>query len=608
MINNFFSFLTVITIGAVTVLAQTTMQPATMEPAGTPSPAVTTQKNDFPLATRANFKTRLPKDKHSKNKKAQEKYLEGEIAKENENFKEARDAFRQAVELDPDFYAAHELFITMSGFVKLQEQDPKTLLPGQRNPLGLKTRATPYGAGPAADELIPLYQSWTAKYPKKAAVHWGLGQCTLKYNDAQALAAAEASFRQALAIDSKFAPAYKGLAMIGLLSRNETKNRENLALAYKFDNSVERGYEYAQSLGQSDPQLKKEIVDDILKRFPTSKQAFFALNDLAYSSTNDGDRAKYFEKMWRMFPEERAISVLLNMEQLFGLWLNTKPEMALELAQDMVKRFPKDKYPNFNNWENLEKYQKAFVAAKKAVAEKKYDEAVAILKSNPAPRASLDQTSYFMLKATAESKGDEQAAYDLLLKNAVGKYNVNFNKALYAFGAKVGKTQPQMDDEMWNLRVASAKVFKDFQLIRHDNDQPVKLSDFRGKVVFVSFWFPGCGPCIAEFPYLRAAKEKFGPQGYEMLFINIVQKDDPQALPVLGQHKMNVISLKIPEDKWAVKEYGVSGAPTNFLIDGEGRILFMPKVNNQAEVRDFEAQIEMLLNRAKMSSAATTNK
>jgi hypothetical protein len=93
-----------------------------------------------------------------------------------------------------------------------------------------------------------------------------------------------------------------------------------------------------------------------------------------------------------------------------------------------------------------------------------------------------------------------------------------------------------------------------------------------------------------------------------MLFINIVQKDDPQALPVLGQHKMNVISLKIPEDKWAVKEYGVSGAPTNFLIDGEGRILFMPKVNNQAEVRDFEAQIEMLLNRAKMSSAATTNK
>jgi thiol-disulfide isomerase/thioredoxin len=44
------------------------------------------------------------------------------------------------------------------------------------------------------------------------------------------------------------------------------------------------------------------------------------------------------------------------------------------------------------------------------------------------------------------------------------------------------------------------------------NGKPVKLSDFKGKVVLLNFWATWCTACLAEIPELVALKEKMGPQ------------------------------------------------------------------------------------------------
>jgi len=50
--------------------------------------------------------------------------------------------------------------------------------------------------------------------------------------------------------------------------------------------------------------------------------------------------------------------------------------------------------------------------------------------------------------------------------------------------------------------------------------RPRQLSDFRGKYVLLDFWGTWCGPCLAEFPTLRTARERFADRGFEILGID----------------------------------------------------------------------------------------
>ncbi len=47
-----------------------------------------------------------------------------------------------------------------------------------------------------------------------------------------------------------------------------------------------------------------------------------------------------------------------------------------------------------------------------------------------------------------------------------------------------------------------------------------QLADFRGKYVPLDFWGTWCGPCLAEFPTLRTARERFADRGFEILGID----------------------------------------------------------------------------------------
>ena len=50
---------------------------------------------------------------------------------------------------------------------------------------------------------------------------------------------------------------------------------------------------------------------------------------------------------------------------------------------------------------------------------------------------------------------------------------------------------------------------------------PVRLSDFKGKTIFLNFWATWCGPCIEEMPSLEAMARELAPEGLVVLAVSV---------------------------------------------------------------------------------------
>lgn len=100
-----------------------------------------------------------------------------------------------------------------------------------------------------------------------------------------------------------------------------------------------------------------------------------------------------------------------------------------------------------------------------------------------------------------------------------------------------------------------------------------RLSDFRGRYVLLNVWYPGCGPCETQFPYLRAAAERFGRTDLVILGLTL-------GYPLKGSLKS--ASPGVPP-AWIIAAprtvqplndelFQIDPTPTSILLDREGRV------------------------------------
>jgi peroxiredoxin len=101
----------------------------------------------------------------------------------------------------------------------------------------------------------------------------------------------------------------------------------------------------------------------------------------------------------------------------------------------------------------------------------------------------------------------------------------------------------------------------------------VKLSDYRGKVVFLNIWATWCGPCREEMPFMEALYQRLKGRQFEMLAISIDRGGKETVGSFVSKYGLRFPVLLDPESK-TYKLYGLTGVPETFIIDRKGIILY----------------------------------
>ena len=122
-------------------------------------------------------------------------------------------------------------------------------------------------------------------------------------------------------------------------------------------------------------------------------------------------------------------------------------------------------------------------------------------------------------------------------------------------------------------RPSPPRPAKEFRVATLDNRQ-LRLSEFRGKVVFLNFWATWCKPCEEEMPSMERLHQQFKDKGLVVLAISEDAGGATVVAPFLKKHKLTFPVGLDPKTSVAAL-YGVWGVPATFIIDRRGnRALF----------------------------------
>jgi peroxiredoxin len=125
-----------------------------------------------------------------------------------------------------------------------------------------------------------------------------------------------------------------------------------------------------------------------------------------------------------------------------------------------------------------------------------------------------------------------------------------------------------------NLKIGIEKgqLAPDFTLTDLQGN-PVRLSDFIGKKVFVNFWASWCPPCRIEMPHMQKFYEDYQSKDVVILGVNLTPtEENPDAVPAFVEEQRLTFPIVLDSGGDVMLTYQVIAYPTTYLIDANGVI------------------------------------
>jgi thiol-disulfide isomerase/thioredoxin len=234
---------------------------------------------------------------------------------------------------------------------------------------------------------------------------------------------------------------------------------------------------------------------------------------------------------------------------------------------------------------------------------KRTDEAIAVLEeirsaalASQSVRLYADTTaklSEILIESGRKPEAMKMIDESIAFVNAKVKDANTQRNLLYSLGRK--KRQ---------LRV-QGEVAPEIEVVSWIDQQPVKISDLRGRVVLLDFWATWCGPCIIAFPHLKEWYEKYKDKG--LVIVGMTQYygtaaghavTPPEEVTFVEKFKKEhalPYGIAISSNEDNMRNYGVTGIPTAVLIDRRGVVRFIDTGGDQGTAHEVAAMLEKLI-------------
>lgn len=476
---------------------------------------------------------------------------------------------RAAIEANPDDPEAHEAYLKASGFTKWDAPDDP--------------------------EFIKQYETWMKKFPKSATVAYALGHAFARKESPKA----KPYLLKALEIDPKYAKAYFELWIDGERWGDFKASREYIRKAKEADpGNADYAFYYANTFSDTDPEEYKKQSLEVARKFPNTNRGAQALYWLATRTLDPKEKIKYYEQQKKEFPVDKFSWTASGMSGYFTLLLEIDPEKAVSLSQSMVEQTASNERAK-KMWEGNVNTAKAVAEANSLLKQGKASEALAILDKVPVPRFDGEYI-LFLKSKTLDAAGKTEDAYKNILLTYVRNPSPDVSEKLMHYAKKIGKNAAAVESEVWYIRDTAAKQAPEFSLYNYFTNKNTSLADLKGKVVLLTYWFPGCGPCRGEFPHFENAIKKFkGRKDFAYIGINIVPYQDDYVLPFMKSSGYSFTPLRDTKEWQKGPMDNRNAAPVNFLLDQDGKIIFSRFRTDADNEDELEMMISQLLNRKK---------
>lgn len=500
----------------------------------------------------------------------------------------ATNAYNKILEIDPDNYQAHMGIINLGKNALIKQYQEK---PGFGSDEKVMKELS--------EKLMTESEAKNVKYEKLAKDNptKAVYQLILGNNYSYQPVKMQEYLYKAQQLEPNNIEVLRQIAQFEKLKGNNVKANELYKKISDLDPQDENAaFAYYYSLADVNYKQFKEQTQEFIKRFPKSERGAVLYSQIA-ARGNDSERIAYLEKLRSAYPPDKNQTSMSSMSELFAIYLQTSPDKASNFAGEMLTISSEN---GKKEWQGYIDFLTSYNEAGSLLKANKAAEALQVLEKTKLPARSqaarVATHKFNLLKANAQSaNGQTEAAYEELKAIYIKGPSDEVRSEMNKLGKKLGKKESQVENEIQTGVAGLAQPFKDFSLGLYDQNKNVSLADYRGKVVLLNFWYPLCGPCHAEAPYIQKLVEKFGKDKFVVLAPNAFPNQDSLVVPFFKGNKYDFIPLKVPDGEYLRKEYQIRGYPTNYLIDKKGNRVYETGNVSAERLRQIELQVEMLL-------------